>query len=192
MKKVLIFGFLLILSSCATDIYKLNRFNNYEEIVYGVVMSGYNSVYTTDDNSIELTDTASTAIALPDETQMQWDFGVDFSNNVILDVFLRTTSSDYYTNSNNINIRFDSENSTLSIYENTKLVKSQKYNYNNELKRIKIDDYENKIKVSIDCDDVIYHTTNLANTEYLIFRNNKLDTIKVSAISALAYLKKVL
>jgi len=170
-----------------TESFILNRYKYDEEIIYGVMMSGYKSTKIINDNSILITDTATTAIALPKETQMLWDIGVDFSNTPVFDVYLRTTATDFYSSKNNINIRFDSENSSISFYENEKLIKNQKYIFNKELKRIKIDDFENKVKVSIDCDDVFYHTTILANTEYLILRNNKLDTLNVSAISVLAH-----
>lgn len=198
MKKILVFLILLFFtSSCkmfifGTESFILNRYKYDEEIIYGVMMSGYKSTKIINDNSILITDTATTALALPKETQMQWDFGVDFKNSPVFDIYLRSTSIDYYYNKNNINIRLDSENNSISIYENEKLIKNMNYNFSKELKRIKIKNFENKIKVSIDCDDVLYHTTKLANTEYLIFRNNKLDTLNISAISVLAHYQRVL
>ena len=198
MKKILVLLILIFFTySCkmfifGTETFVLNRYNNNEEIVYGVVMSGFGTTEVINGNSIIIKDTATTAIAIPEKTQLLWDFGVDFSNTPVFDIYLRSSATDYYTNKNNINIRFDSENSSISFFENEKLVKNQKYNFNKELRRIKIDDFENKIKVSIDCDDVFYHTTSLANTEYLIFKNNKLDTLNVSAISTLVHLDRVL
>src|SRR5690606_8310140 len=127
-----------------------NRWIGTEEILYGIRLNGYKEVQMVNDNSILLTDTALTAIALPLETQMVWDFGIDFSNTPVVDLFLRTTYYDYLHNSKEyLKIILDSESKEISIYEGEKLLKNSSYNYNNELKRIKIENFEKKIKVSI-------------------------------------------
>ena len=40
-----------------------------------------------------------------------------------------------------------------------------------------------KIKVFLDNDDILHYKTELASTEYIIFRNNKMDSLEINAVS---------
>ncbi len=195
MKKIIMILFLIMFTySCkmfifGSDTYVLNRFLESEEIIYGIRMNGFKQVKVLNENSIQLYDTAITGLALPKETQMMWDFGVDFTKKTILNVYLRTTSTDFLNNKDNVHLKFDSENNTFSYFEDNQLIKSLPYDFNNELRRIKIENYSNNVKVSIDLDDILTYKTEKQNTEYIIFHNEKLDTLEINAISVIKHYK---
>lgn len=195
MKKIIMILFLIMFTySCkmfifGSDTYVINRFLESEEIIYGIRMNGFKQVKVLNENSIQLYDTAITGLALPKETQMMWDFGVDFTKKTILNVYLRTTSTDFLNNKDNVHLKFDSENNTFSYFEDNQLIKSLPYDFNNELRRIKIENYSNNVKVSIDLDDILTYKTEKQNTEYIIFHNEKLDTLEINAISVIKHYK---
>lgn len=189
MKKIMII-ILLVLSvySCkmfvfGTDTFVLNRNLLSEEIIYGVRINGFKQMKVINENTIELYDTAIAGLTFPKVTQFKWDFGVDFSRKSVVNVFLRTTATDFLNNQNNIKLTFDAEKNEFSCFEDNQLKKTLSYNFNNELRRIKIENYDKKIKVSIDRDDIIDYKTEKESTEYIIFQNTKLDTLNISAIS---------
>lgn len=173
-----------LLSSCiAKDKFFLNQYSKFEETVYGLKMNGAYSIEKINENSFYLLDTALVAIAYAEETQFEFDFGVNFRNKPIFDLYLRTTPKDFKDNSENIRIEINSQSSKVNIYQGDKILKELSYNFNSELKRFVIKNYEKKIKVSVDCDDIFEYKTELPLTEYLIFRNNTKDSVEISSLT---------
>lgn len=183
MKILLIIFIMFILSSCVSDDFRLNSRSNFENPIYALKMNGFNVAQKLNENSLIISDTGMVALAYATETQFTLDFGVVFDNNPKFDILLRTTPQDYIDGFENIRIELNSEDETITFVEGKNILKTMNYKFYNETKRFKIYNYEKKIKVSIDCDDIFEYKTELALTEYIIFRNNKLDSLEINAVS---------
>lgn len=184
MKIFLIICLSFFINSCfVSDDFRLNNSSFFDKSIYALKMNGFNTAEKINENSFIISDTGMVALAYATETQFMIDFGVVFDNNPKFDIFLRTTPQDYIDGYQNIRIELDSEDESISFIEGEKILKTMNYKFYNETKRFKIYNYEKKIKVSIDCDDIFEYKTELALTEYIIFRNNKLDSLEINAVS---------
>ena len=185
MMKIYLFVTLSILiSSCfRSDDFTLNRFKLSEEKVYGLKINGTETTEVLNGNSIAILDTGIVALAYAKETQFLIDFGVVFKKNSKFDILLRTTPQDFIDKRKNFKIEFDAEQDKIIFSEDGNLIKTTYYRFNSELKRFRIYNYEKKIKVFLDNDDILDYKTELASTEYIIFRNNKMDSLEINAVS---------
>ena len=182
-KILLILLLTIILSSCVSDEFSLNRFKISEERVYGLRINGWQTTEVLNGNSISILDTGIVALAYAKETQFLIDFGVVFEKNSKFDILLRTTPQDFIDKRKNFKIEFDAEQDKIIFSEDGNLIKTTYYRFNSELKRFRIYNYEKKIKVFLDNDDILDYKTELASTEYIIFRNNKMDSLEINAVS---------
>ncbi len=182
-KILLILLLTIILSSCVSDEFSLNRFKISEERVYGLRINGWQTTEVLNGNSISILDTGIVALAYAKETQFLIDFGVVFKKNSKFDILLRTTPQDFIDKRKNFKIEFDAEQDKIIFSEDGNLIKTTYYRFNSELKRFRIYNYEKKIKVFLDNDDILDYKTELASTEYIIFRNNKMDSLEINAVS---------
>lgn len=174
----------LFLTSCfRSDNFSLNKYSLSEKSIYGLRINGSKVSEKLNENSIVILDTGIVALAYAEVTEFEMDFGVVFKRNPKFDILLRTTPQDYIDGLKNVKLEFDSQANELRLFDSGKFIKSINYKFTEELKRIRISNISKKIKVFIDCDDIIDYKTELALTEYIIFRNNKIDSLEVNAVS---------
>ena len=169
MKYILIIS-LLFLSSCYSEYFKINNGDSELNFISGYNMSSYKDIELIVDNGKDaILIKENSTVSLKSEELTQFNFqsyfkiisGNDFSLN------LRSTR-DKYSPNNGINIKV-SNNEVLSFengdliqeFSNLKLNKDQYY-------KLRVLSDGKRVKVFIDCDEVLDYRTILQATEYLI------------------------
>lgn len=159
----------ILLSSCATDIFHLNR-RNLNKIIPGYYLSGFASVDILSDNSLMLKENASISLKNIESTEWIASFDLLTKGEMNIDLQFRTSRHQKEKHSG---IVVKIRNSFIELYENNKQIgKNIDYNFNkNEMYSIKILNDGARVKVLIDCDEVLDYRTKLLSTEYLIFKS---------------------
>lgn len=197
MRIVIIILFLSFLLGCpfASDYFYLNKFDTEQETVIGIRLNEWNKVEQKDQNSFLLKSDAKVALAGeiidrneiykdPDivdnilgnskknifQSSFIFDFGIKKLDNNPLHIYSRTSPSDFKIGELGINFRFFENN--LKIYDGEVLLDEKTINFRkDETKRMILINNGDFIKVSLDCDDILYWKTERPISEYLIFES---------------------
>jgi len=159
----------ILLSSCATDIFHLNR-RNLNKIIPGYYLTGFASVDVLSDNSLMLKKNASISLKNIESTEWLASFDLLTKGEMNIDLQFRTSRQEREKYSG---IVVKIRNSFIEFYETDKEVgKRIYYNFSkNEMYSIKILNDGARVKVFVDCDEVLDYRTKLLSTEYLIFKS---------------------
>ena len=170
MNKYLLIISLLFLSSCYTEYFKINNGDNELNFISGYNMSGYKEVELIVDNgkdALLLKNNSTVSLKNKDQTQFTFQsyFKLVDGNNFTIN--LRSTR-DKFHNDSGITIKI-SENEVLSFengqiiqdYSNLKLNQNQYY-------KLRVLSDGKRVKVFIDCDEILDYRTILPATEYVI------------------------
>ncbi len=159
----------LVLSSCATEIFRLNR-QNIKESIPGYFLTGFASVEIINDNSLLLKKDAAISLKNIESTEWLAIFDLMAEESMSLDLQFRTTRQELSKDSG---VLIKIRNSSIEFYENgVEIAQSIDYKFTkNEKYSVKILNDGVMVKVFIDCDEILDHRTKLLSTEYLIFRS---------------------
>lgn len=171
--------FTLLLGSCASDYYAMNRYRNVMfPTVVGYRASNPLSVSVITDDAIRIEENSKTSLRMYEVTQYEKTFILKKKSGNDFSITERTSPLDLDTNRG---LRFDFNESGISIYENNNLI-LEKSNYiiRNDLdyvfRFIQHGDYTTAI---IDCDTIIKFKSELAATEYTSFRTGEGSELEI-------------
>ena len=169
MKYILIIS-LLFLSSCYSEYFKINNGDSELNFISGYNMSSYKDIELIVDNGKDaILIKENSTVSLKSEELTQFNFqsyfkiisGNDFSLN------LRSTR-DKYSPNNGINIKV-SNNEVLSSEKGDLIQEFSKLKLNkDQYYKLRVLSDGKRVKVFIDCDEVLDYRTILQATEYLI------------------------
>jgi hypothetical protein len=159
----------ILFSSCATDIFHLNR-SSLNKTIPGYYLTGFASVDVLSDNSLMLKENASISLKNIESTEWLASFDILSKGKMNINLQFRTSRHQREKYSG---IVVKIRNSFIELYENNKKI-GERIDYNfskNEMYSIKILNDGARVKVLVDCDEVIDYRTKLLSTEYLIFKS---------------------
>lgn len=195
-KKIMfIFLIIVVLNSCASDYFRLN-FHTLDKrnIIEGRIFTNKDSleslnvlnVNVINENTFEMFDDTKVALKYLHENEFQADFTIELIEGKSFILYLRTFFDDFKNQTkmrltyNDLGvflheIRFGGE---YLITEN----REEKL-HNGEKKRFFIKNDGKRLKITIDCVDIVDVRTNLNISQYLIFETEKNSKLFVSGIS---------
>lgn len=169
----------ILLGSCASDYYAMNKFRNVMfPTVIGYRASNPLSVSLITDDAIRIEENSKTSLRMYKVTQYEKTFILKSKSGNDFRITERSSPLDLDTNRG---LKFDFTKTGISIYENNSLI-LEKSNYiiRNDLdyifRLIQHGDYTTAI---IDCDTIIKFKSNLEATEYTSFQTGEGSEIEI-------------
>jgi hypothetical protein len=181
MKHVYIIALLLALTSCAPDLFTLNR-GIYNSRIYGLKMTSLDDVEVVNDNSIIIRNNGIAALAIAEKTQFEADLTVKLLSGHGLRFAFRTVSDNYSVHPA---IFFDYTTDGSNVRENDHAlaaVDSVKAKIN-QPSRIKIINDGKVFTILADCDTVYLGRTEIPATEYIIIESLRSSEALLSGIN---------
>lgn len=195
-KIILLLTFIMVgMASCASDYFRLN-FNDEDKrnIIEGRIFVNENeleklnalNVNVINENTFEMYDDTKVALKYLQENEYLADFTVELLEGKSFNLYLRT-SYDKFQNQQKLRLTFNEtgvflyeikDGGEYLITEN-----NEEKLFISEKKRFFIKNDGKRLKVIIDCADIIDVRTNLNISQYLIFETEKKSKLNVSGIS---------
>lgn len=161
------FSSILFYSCAPPDAFILNRKEPVQ--IYGLIMSGLETVEQVRDNALYLLPDAMVALKAEEKTQLATDFTVELRDGDGIRFAFRTISDNYEKQNK---ITFDYTINGCLVKENEKIITKVDSirAVLNDQKLIRILNEGNTYSITVDCDTVIKARTKLLATEYVIIK----------------------
>lgn len=179
MKKIILLILSIIFTSCASDYYVLNKNRNvkYATLV-GNRAENPLSVYPIADDALRIEENSATGIRKFESLQCQKSFILKKTSGDKFTILERTSPLEI---DKTLGLRMEFNKDGFRLYENDKLVKFNnniKIN-NNETHLFRIIQDGNYTTTIMDCDTIVNQKTQIAASEYTVFRTDKSTEIEI-------------
>ena len=161
---------LITLSSCYTEYYAVNKLSVDKSPITGYNMSGYGKVLikqTSKGDAIQLMKNTKTSLKFDFVTQFYYESYFKFIEGSSFNIHLRTTRVDFENDDQGLKITIGKDRIETQMGEEIITLTDISLN-ENDYNKLKILSDGKRVKVFINCDEIMDYNTRLEATEYLI------------------------